>query len=216
MNAGTTSVSEENWDYFWKQRRRTLLGRLLFWVRVNFLARRFVDIAERNSSKGKVLEAGCGTSLSSILLAHQRGDRLVLMDISSEALEMSERLAAEYEVDAQVLKRDIGSIPFDDKHFDLAWNIGTIEHFPDPAPIVKEMKRASKTTICIVPAAGIAWWLFESIIERLKQCREDYCKLYNADELQALFEDCGYDNVDLVELRALLVFPYLAAIGRDD
>ena len=158
-----TSNNSDEWELFWRERRETSWGKLLFFIREKFLAGSFVKIAKKYTSSGIVLEAGCGSALSSILLGKKRGDKVLALDISQKALNIAQNLAKKYGVTIEAQQTDIYKIPLKDKVADLAWNVGTLEHFLEPFPILKEMSRVGKTVICIVPERSFVWRSFSKI-----------------------------------------------------
>ena len=92
-----------------------------------------------------MIEVGCGTGQTLNMTCDTVG-----FDISPAALNI-----AKYNCDHPV-QGDIFHIPFKDNTFDLTYNSGVIEHFPDPfnKKAIREMVRITKTggtVIVIVP-----------------------------------------------------------------
>jgi len=105
------------------------------------------------NANSKILECGCGTGNSSLRLAN-KVKKVVLFDISSNALKCARQLSEYYNVhNVEFINGDIFHMPFDDKQFDLCWNIGVVEHYEvnRAKEILKEMLRVIKNSgyICI-------------------------------------------------------------------
>jgi len=201
------------WDHFWKKREGSFIGNILLFIRKKFLAKSFVDIALRNSKKGKILEAGCGTALSSILVAKKREDEIYGLDSLQKALEKARKFSKIYKQNITLVQGDLFNMPFKDKEFDLCWNIGTVEHFKDPLPAIKEMKRVGKVVIVLVPAHGPIYSNYLKIINLIGPKVEGYVKLYKAKELKRVFKKAGFEKIKIRIVRPL-GFPYIGAIGK--
>lgn len=101
----------------------------------------------------KILECGSGSGNSSLRLAN-KVKKVVLLDSSKNALRCSKQLAGRYKANnAEFIEGDIFHMPFEEKEFDLCWNIGVIEHydFMKAKEAIKEMLRVTKDSgyICI-------------------------------------------------------------------
>ncbi len=204
---------DEVWQNFWKSRKTSFIGNILFFIRKKILSKDFVDIAIRNSRKGKILEAGCGTAINSILIGKKRGNEVYALDNEKEALEQAKRFSRMYKQKINLVKGDLFNMPFGDKEFELCWNIGTIEHFRNPLPAVEEMKRVGKVVIVIVPGHGLIWNNYIKIMNLIGIKIEGYIKLYKPRELRKLFKKSGFERIKIKVLRPL-GFPYIAAIGK--
>ena len=202
------------WSVFWSGVESKCLGRLLLFVREKFVMNRMANLAIIYSRKGNILEAGSGSALSSILLSRKRGDRIVALDISHVALEFAENLATTMGEAIWRCEGDIEHIPFKDDSFELAWNVGTIEHFPLPYNIVREMKRVAHVTICIVPAKGFGWPLSLRIAKLLGVYVEDYIRYYDTKELKDVFEEVGFEKIKIGKISYLPFLPLLFGVGQ--
>ncbi|MDW8026617.1 MAG: class I SAM-dependent methyltransferase [Armatimonadota bacterium] len=103
----------------------------------------------------KILEAGSGTGRVSIRLALE-GAKVVLMDFSINALQISEGFARKLGVQVHPIVGSIFAIPFKDKSFDVVWNSGVLEHYSEEMQrkALAEMIRVCKIgglVISIVP-----------------------------------------------------------------
>jgi len=77
-----------------------------------------------------VVECGSGTGLVSLRIA-RAGGRVILIDISNQALRLSKLTFATNEkvADADYICASIFALPLRDSHFDVVWSAGVIEHF---------------------------------------------------------------------------------------
>ncbi|UCG68441.1 MAG: class I SAM-dependent methyltransferase [Thermoplasmata archaeon] len=97
------------------------------------------------SNDAKILEVGCGTGYGT----HKLGD----MGYTSFALDYSPRATIFWDREsANFFIADGFHIPFKSDSFDLVWNAGVLEHFPDPQPMIREMIRVCRPggTVCII------------------------------------------------------------------
>jgi SAM-dependent methyltransferase len=130
----------------------------------------------------KVIEVGCGTGQTLNMTCDTTG-----FDISLPALKI-----ARYNCDHPI-QGDIFHIPFKDNTFDLVYNSGVIEHFPEPtnAIAVNEMVRITKpggTVIVIVPNSLCLWYRFGKFLASLLGRFEfGYEEDYTPDRLKKLF-----------------------------
>lgn len=103
--------------------------------------------------KAEILECGCGTG-NSFLLLSSRVRKVVLLDYTSYSLECAKTLAGYYKTkNAEFVKADVFKMPFQENSFDFCWNIGLIEHYNQKKAedIIIEMTRVTKNSgyICI-------------------------------------------------------------------
>ena len=202
------------WGVFWDIRKAHYLGRLLAWVRKRFINKTFVKFLLKSSHKGTLIEAGCGSADVALQISKIRGDQLVLVDISSNALNLAKKNATELNLKASFIQCDIESLSTQVKQTEdsIALNIGVIEHFKDCTNVLREMLKVSgRYSIAIVPENSIFWKTFIWIEFKLKLLPEDfYTYLFNRKELEDLAEKIGATINWTRRVRVLGVFPYLA------
>lgn len=110
-----------------------------FWQRAYF--EDFMEIIG-DQADGKFLELGSGRGTTSLYLANAGIEDITLLDLSEQALAQAvanfeyEKVPAPKTVLANA--EDTG-LPSDS--FDFIYNIGVLEHFEDPAPILRETLR---------------------------------------------------------------------------
>jgi 2-polyprenyl-3-methyl-5-hydroxy-6-metoxy-1,4-benzoquinol methylase len=120
-------------------------------VRLRYL----IWIIERYTPKNsEILEVGCGSGYTSILLA-DAGYNVTAIDIDDQLIKRLEG-KGKYWIDLQKLqvqKADMLSLPWQERRFSLAFHQGVLEHCPDEVIIkaLKEQARVSDLVIFDVP-----------------------------------------------------------------
>lgn len=105
----------------------------------------YIKILLQKQKKPRILEAGSGSGKASILLG-KNIDR-TLLDISTKALEFAKLEAEKFKARGiTYVQGNIFSMPFKNDTFDLAWNIGVIEHYSKKSALkaIIEMVRVTK------------------------------------------------------------------------
>lgn len=149
----------------------------------------------------KVIEVGCGTGQTLEVLS--RHHTTIGFDISPTALSLAKH-NCHYRVQG-----DIFSIPFKDNSFDLVYNSGVIEHFPNPTNIaaVKEMARITKpggTLVIIVPNSVCLWYrLGKFLAVYLDKFRFGYEEDYTPQQLVDVITQTGLSIEQMFGLQAL-------------
>lgn len=93
----------------------------------------------------KVLDAGCGTGIFSIIFAKNGAGSVTGIDISEGSLETATSLKEKFSLDtAQFQKEDMLELPFGDESFDIVWAWGTVHHTIDPLGAIEELIRVLK------------------------------------------------------------------------
>jgi ubiquinone/menaquinone biosynthesis C-methylase UbiE len=210
-----------DWEDYWGNKEGvTASGKVILKFREKLWNKTFIRFVMAVTDRQKLLEAGSGSALSSIILSKLRGDAVTVMDISGSALRKAEKKAKEFGVQIRLVKGDLYHIPFSDKAFDLAWNSGTLEHFTDPAPVLKEMRRVARQIICIVPTAGLSFsilnimsYFFGSGFKAYFSTKND--KFYSMNSFSQLLKHAGFENIYLKKMYCFGVFPYIGAYCKD-
>lgn len=133
------------WDKYW---RTNWKRRLIEIARRVYFAKIFVGIIEKYSKKdGLILEAGCGSAMYLALL-NKRGYNTVGADYSKTALYLAKNNCE------RIVLADIHYLPFKDNAFNMVFNQGVMEHFPEEewSSILKEFKRVGENVVVIVPS----------------------------------------------------------------
>jgi len=76
---------------------------------------------------GKIIEVGCSTGVTSLLL-EDTFDK-TLLDLNSQAIKLAKAAAEKLGKKVNCIVADMFKMPFKDKTFDILFNAGVIEHF---------------------------------------------------------------------------------------
>ncbi len=149
------------------------------------------EVKKRLTPHSKVIEVGCGTGQTLDIISRSSNHITFGFDSSREALSLAEH-NCHYR-----FQGDIFHIPFKDNTFDLVYNSGVIEHFPNPSNLaaVKEMARITKpggTVIVIVPNAYCIWYrLGKRVATLLGKFEFGYEEDYSPVRLSSVIENSG-------------------------
>lgn len=92
----------------------------------------------------KVLDAGCGDGVLSVLMAN-KGAMVIGCDFSAPNIEAAKRYAAEHHIaNVEFLVGDAEHLPFPDNSFDLVVSSHVLEHLPDFDKGLQELLRVTK------------------------------------------------------------------------
>jgi len=208
------SVETEEWDAFWEKRKEKLLGRLLVWFRRRFVTTTLAHYIQRNTHKGTLIEAGCGSGETTLQVASRRGDRVVLVDKSPQALALAKRLARQYGIDVRFVECDIAELSAHIRpaRENIAYNIGVIEHFRDPSSILCEMARVSgHYAIAVIPERSMFWLVFIQISRLLRLVPPDFfIRFFDQKQLSSLIIDAG---LKVQWVRRVRIFGLISYLG---
>ena len=99
---------------------------------------RLIPYANHNGKD--VLEVGSGSGVHTRLLA-EAGARLIAIDLTSKAVELTRRRLDLYGLQADVRRMDAEQMNFEPGQFDFIWSWGVIQHSSEPNRIVAELAR---------------------------------------------------------------------------
>ncbi len=119
------------------------------------LKRKFIKQVLKYSVSGKpVLECGCGTGKTSILLASY-GITTYAMDIEKEMVKEAKKKSKEMYPEnlVNVFEGDIRTIPYENKFFSVSHSSGVLEHYSDEeiVNLINEQLRVSDYCVFSVP-----------------------------------------------------------------
>lgn len=141
MTTDNPKKLEQDWEAVWS--REGLLSKAISHGRdiYNYFFRRFLRRYTR--PKTRFLELGCGTATLTLSLAPELA-QVIGIDISDEALRLSQRNADDLGVKNTVfLKGDCLNLQFENE-FDIVWSQGLMEHFEHPELVAREHYKAAK------------------------------------------------------------------------
>lgn len=154
----------------------------------------FLDYLNINGGEN-FIDIGCGRG-DLLLSASQRGLRTFGVDLSDEAVKISQTVSP----DSFVCNSPAESIPFPDGFFDYVTCIGSLEHFVDMDKSLTEMIRVMKDNarLCVsVPNSNFIYWrIFGNSGTPQKEMIE---RLMSFHEWQDLFENNGFEIVGVYQ-----------------
>lgn len=108
-----------------------------------------VKYARKN---GRILEVGCGSGFSSILLS-KLGYDVTATDLDHDVLKYVLERKRDMNSSVKILRMDTLNICFKDKKFDVVFHQGLLEHFDDGSieAALKEQERVAELVIFDVP-----------------------------------------------------------------
>ena len=137
------SNNYSDWDDWWKQAGHykdypSIAWDLMDGDKEDYLLNR------TGNKRGLLLEVGCGAARLSARLAAS-GFTTVCLDSSKAALELAKKTYSEHSQPWRFgITADAYHLPYNDDVFDGVLSTGLLEHFQDPAPLIKEMVRVVK------------------------------------------------------------------------
>jgi len=111
-----------------------------------------------------------------------------------------------------MIMADIFHLPFKDDSFDIVWNEGVLEHFPEPNNIkaTKEMARVSKKNVIIaVPNTTPLWIIRKYILKMIKKWPYGYEESYSVFRLKNLIESA---DLILDKIHGIRILPPIKEI----
>jgi 2-polyprenyl-3-methyl-5-hydroxy-6-metoxy-1,4-benzoquinol methylase len=141
----------DKWVEYFEKTRRNLFDQSL-------RNRRLVELIEVNAAPGsRILEAGCGTALLSLLLA-DKGYELTALDLTEEVLQHARSRMALKDRKIDFVQGDIMALSgkFPAGHFAVACHSGVMEHFPDDL-IVRSLREQRAVAQCVVFSVPNIW-----------------------------------------------------------
>ena len=163
-------------------------------LRAGFVRRLFPAVAGL-----KVLEAGSGPAHDALVFA-LRGAEVTALDISQTALDLAEQIYFDLDLPLTAVHADATAMPFDDHTFDVAFNAGVLEHFPDEQleQVIDEMIRVVRpggTVLAFCPNRHNLF--YQRHLRRLAEHSYEFERAFAAAELRARFEARGLPAVRL-------------------
>ena len=213
--------AQQFWDTYWVGQGVTVTAKTMTQILDRIKLEYLRDILP---ASGRCLEVGAGSGRLSCWLA-QGGYGTVCMDFSPNALKAARLNYGSETVTGGFLAGDGFALPVQDRSLDVVLSTGLLEHFADPAPIVREMVRVLKPGGLfysdIVPKK---FSLFRSLdwVGNLKRALigagqgQDsfYERAFTSEQIRALLRDAGLTDVTVFP--AGVVPPYLPLLYRSE
>ncbi|MBI4721250.1 MAG: class I SAM-dependent methyltransferase, partial [Chitinivibrionia bacterium] len=184
------SSEKRHWDAFWEQsRERGDVYSTDFRVVRNL--ERYADLRG-----ARVLEVGAGTGKDSARIADE-GGAVCALDYSEEALKLMERTAGS---GVALICGDARALPFPDETFDIVFHQGLLEHFRDPAALLREHVRVLKrggVLLVDVPQRYHYYTVLKHIMMALGIWFAGWETEFSAGELRRAVEGAGMNVADI-------------------
>jgi ubiquinone/menaquinone biosynthesis C-methylase UbiE len=180
-------VEETNW---WYRGRRALVTK---WLRRHFV---------RNGSRPlRILDVACATGMSFRFLSQFGSVRGI--DISQETI----RLCKTRGID-RIVQCDAMKLPFRDASYDVVLALDALEHFPDDAAAIREIRRVAKPgalVLVTVPAFMFLWSPHDVAYHHFRR--------YRRGELGAKLREGGL-RLDKLSYYSMAVLPPVYAMRK--
>ena len=175
------------------------------------------------NNNSEILECGCGSGNSSLLLA-PLVKKIILLDSSNNALKCAKELADYYKIkNVKFVNGDIFHMPLENNLFDFCWNIGLIEHynFEQAKEIIKEMMRVTKSSgwifigvpnfksLAIIKAKILSYSFLKPLTFLIKGYRLNGEKKYSLSNLKRLICTTSEENNIKIEQAS---FDYIGSV----
>jgi len=172
-----------------------------------------------NSKNGLFIEAGCGPSKLSCLLARD-GIKTVGVDLSLQGLTLANKLFEREGVSGLFVCGNILEMPFKDDVFSFVYTGGVLEHFRDTQKAVNEIYRClapSSFTTNTVPCLSLSYpyrlirwgnipdvFLIGSLVEYIERkvlkerfMRFGYEKSFTIRKIRKIFKNAGFSRIEV-------------------
>jgi ubiquinone/menaquinone biosynthesis C-methylase UbiE len=189
-------------------------------------ARELIRCAEPQDGE-HILDLACGTGVVTRQVAKLASNlgSLVGVDHSGEMLSVARVLAMEAGLDAEWVEADAGELPFDEDRFDIAFCQQALQFFPHRSAALKELFRVlrpgGRAACCVQQGIDInpmlkaqAAALDVHVGESAGDAVRAICGLPDGDEIQRLFEDAGFQNVEVQSTTLTLHHPDARAFAE--
>lgn len=128
------------WDQYWRGQSATLTAGSMTQILDRIKADYLRGILPRT---GRTLEVGAGSARLSCILA-AGGYETLCLDYSTPAVRAGQLNYAQARLPGKFLIGEGSRLPLQSDSMDVVLSTGLLEHFEDPAPIVREMARVLK------------------------------------------------------------------------
>jgi len=133
-------------------------------------------------------------------------------------LDVARNLAMEAGLDAEWIEADAGDLPFDDDVFDLAFCQQALQFFPDRPAALRELYRVLKPggrlAFCVQQGLEVnpmlsaqAAALDAHVGKSAGDAVRAICSLPDREEVRRLFEDAGFQDVEIQSTTLVLHHP---------
>jgi ubiquinone/menaquinone biosynthesis C-methylase UbiE len=196
MPAGTSSEKEshrEDWETFWEEKQEVSQ----VYSNADRILRNLLRVTDLRGKR--VLEIGAGTGRDSFPLVRQ-GAIVYQLDYAEGSLRILKKLAAESNLQVQIVGGDTFRLPFYDEAFDVVFHQGLLEHFrpPEAEALLRENVRVLKLggyLLVDVPQRYHLYTLAKRFLIALNRWFAGWERSFSIRELTALVQSLGLKPV---------------------
>lgn len=191
MSQQTNQHRREVWDKFWQEREEI--------QEVYSNSERVItQLTRLGDPAGKwILEVGAGSGRDSLSLS-QRGARVIMLDYSTPALQVIQKLTREAGQPVYLVRGDAFRLPFRSDALDLVFHQGLLEHFTNPQEILREnwrVLRPGGAALADVPQRYHLYTVVKHLLIRLNRWFAGWETEFSRPQLARLFTDAGFDRL---------------------
>lgn len=208
MNMQKSIVDREKWERFWwKQQSWKRIFPLTF-ILISRLIAGYARyrLACEFFRGGHILEIGCGTAQSSILLARKKkNSELTGLDFSCVPIAAAKEISEKYGVDGSFILADANHLPFKYESFDLVWSMGVLEHFREPYPVIEELVRVTKkggAVLALIPSHNNLLVKIRDIVKRITRYYFDFNAAWGGTKAYRIDLNDIFAKLKLKDVRA--------------
>jgi ubiquinone/menaquinone biosynthesis C-methylase UbiE len=202
------TIDQKKWERFWRKQLswKQTFSQMLFFV-FRFIASYMqYRLAYSFFRGGSVLEIGCGSARSSILLARKKkNSELIGLDFSYRSIAIAKETSEKYRVNGSFILADANYLPFKHESFDLVWSAGVLEHFREPYPVIKEMVRVTKkdgAVLALIPSHNNLLVKIRNLVKKITGYYFDFDKLWGGTRAYRIDINNVFVKVKLKNVRA--------------
>jgi ubiquinone/menaquinone biosynthesis C-methylase UbiE len=196
MPSGTPTQREsrrEDWESFWEEKQEVSQ----VYSNADRILRNLLRVTD---PKGKrVLEIGAGTGRDSFPLV-RHGALVYQLDYAEGSLRILKRLAAESDLEVQIVGGDTFRLPFRDESFDVVFHQGLLEHFRpvEARALLRENVRVLKTggyLLVDVPQRYHLYTVAKRILIAFDKWFAGWERSFSIRELRSIVQSLGLSPV---------------------
>jgi len=201
-------ADEKIWDDIWENEYKKVKYLIKDPPEFNYDLKRIIE--NYGQKNNKIIEVGCGTGLSSLIL-DDRFDKS-LLDLNQKAIEIARYAFKMQNKEANFITENMFEMDISDKTYDIVFNSGVIEHFNSGQryTALSEYKRILKDNGLIILAFPNHYsilyrfrYIFENIIGKWK-----YPKEFKIYDLNDEIEKNDLILIDRITTSKSMVFKY--------
>jgi len=179
--------TQQNWEKFWSRKQQiedvySNVDRIIQGLK------RVIDIKDK-----KILEVGAGSARDSFALV-QEGAQVYVLDYSPAAIHIIHELNKKNNETVHPILADAFRMPLADESVDIVFHQGLLEHFKNPAELLRENVRVLKKggiLLVDVPQTFHIYTVIKHILIFLNKWFAGWETQFTINQLKQLIEDTG-------------------------